>query len=134
MGDSVSSRPEDGGPLRIWEVERLWELAKDLPIKQVLLSDLTDLDRIGWYGQPHNVGYLTLREVADHAGRIQAANLNYPIILSVEGHLLDGFHRVAKAYLLGLKEIAAVQFVENPAPDRIRPLPEWLDQALRLRQ
>ena len=134
MGDSVSSRPEDGGPLRIWEVERLWQLAKELPIKQVPLASLSDLDRVGWYGQPGNAGYLTLRDVADHSRRIQAANLDYPIILSAEGHLLDGFHRVAKAYLLGLSELAAVQFQENPEPDRIRALPEWLDQTLRLRR
>ena len=134
MGDSVSSRPEDGEPLRIWEVERLWELAKQLPIKHVPLASLSDLDRIGWYGQPSNAGHLTLREVAEHTRRIQAANFDYPIILSAEGHLLDGFHRVAKAYILGLNEIAAVQFLENPEPDRIRPLPEWLDQTLRLRR
>ena len=134
MGESVSSRPEDGGPLLIWEVERLWELARHLPIKYVPLSSLSDLDRVGWYGQASNAGHLTLREVADHARRIQAANLDVPIILSAEGHLLDGFHRVAKAYLAGMCEIAAAQFPENPEPDRRRPLPEWLEQSLQLRQ
>jgi hypothetical protein len=60
---------------------------------------------------------------------------------SAEGHLLDGFHRVAKAYLLGMEEIPAVQFAElrpaggreaiaNPEPDRIRPLPDWLQRTL----
>jgi ParB-like chromosome segregation protein Spo0J len=132
LGDSVSSRPEDGGPLRIWEVERLWELARDLPIKPVPLSSLTDLDRVGWYGQPRHAGHLTLREVAEHTRRIQAASFDYPIILSAEGHLLDGFHRLAKAHLLGMEEIPAVQFPENPEPDRIRPLPEWLRRTLEL--
>jgi hypothetical protein len=47
-----------------------------------------------------------------------------------EGHRLDGFHRVAKAYLLGLEEIRTVQFAENPEPDRARPLPDWLSKAL----
>ena len=134
MGDSVSSRPEDGAPLRIWEVERLWQFAKQLPVKRVAVTSLTDLDRVGWYGHSRNAGYLTLREVADHARRIQAASFDFPIILSAEGHLLDGFHRVAKAYLLGMSEITAVQFVDNPEPDRMRPLPDWLDEALRLRR
>lgn len=133
MGDSVSSRPEDGEPLRIWEVQRLWDLAKDLPIKRVPLTELTDLDRVGWYGQSRNAGYLTLREVAEHARRIQDADMEYPIILSAEGHLLDGFHRLAKAHLLGLSDIAVVQFSVNPEPDRVRPLPNWLRQALALR-
>jgi len=134
LGESVSSRPEAGGPLRIWEVERLWELAKQLPIKYVPLESLTDLDRVGWYGQPGHAGHMTLREVADHARRIESANLDFPIILSAEGHLLDGFHRVAKAYLAGMHEVAAVQFAENPQPDRIRPLPEWLERSLQLRR
>jgi hypothetical protein len=130
MTQSVSSRPEDGGPLRIWEVERLWELARSLPVRSVPVSRITDLDRVGWHGQATNYGRLTLREVAEHARRIQEATFDYPILLSAEGHLLDGFHRVAKAYLLGMEEIPAVQFAENPEPDRIRPLPEWLKSTL----
>lgn len=130
MGDSVSSRPEEGGSLRIWEVERLWKLAETLPITMVALSELTDLDRVGWIGQPNNGGRLTIKEVAEHARRIEAATFDHPIILSAEGHLLDGFHRVAKAYLLGMEEIPAVQFKNNPEPDRIRPLPDWLNKTL----
>jgi hypothetical protein len=73
---------------------------------------------------------LTIREVAEHVRRIEQATFDYPIILSAEGHLLDGFHRIAKAYLLGMQEIPGVQFPNNPEPDRIRPLPEWLAQTL----
>src|SRR6185436_10023088 len=127
---SVSSRPEEGEPLRIWEVERLWALAQQLPIKMIPLSQVDDLDRVGWHGQAQHYGRLTCREVADHARRIYEADLSHPILLSAEGHLLDGFHRVAKAYLLGHTEIAALQFEHNPEPDRLRPLPLWLKQTL----
>lgn len=130
MGDSISSRLEAGGPLRIWEVERLWELAELLPVKMVPLSSLSDLDRVGWHGQPGNYGRLTIKEVAEHSRRIEEATFDYPIILSAEGHLLDRFHRVAKAYLLGMNEIAAVQFEQDPEPDRVRPLPAWLSKTL----
>lgn len=130
MGDSVSSRPESGKSLRIWEVERLWKMAETLPVKMVPLSALNDLDRVGWHGLPENYGRLTCREVAEHARRIENASFEHPIILSAEGNLLDGFHRVAKAYLLGMTEIAAVQFVNDPEPDRVRPLPDWLEQTL----
>jgi hypothetical protein len=47
--------------------------------------------------------------------------LSYPIILSSEGLLMDGGHRLAKAWLLNQKEIKAVQFEFNPEPDEIRP-------------
>jgi hypothetical protein len=29
-----------------------------------------------------------------------------------------------------MEEISAVQFTENPEPDRIRPLPDWLSRTL----
>ena len=32
---------------------------------------------------------------------------------------MDGRHRVAKALLLGLEEIEAVQFEEDPQPDHV---------------
>jgi hypothetical protein len=32
---------------------------------------------------------------------------------------MDGMHRVAKAWLLGLSTIQAVQFVQDPEPDQI---------------
>lgn len=131
MAGSVSSRPTLGEPLQIWEVERLWELARDLPVKLVRLDQLDDLDRVGWHGQAQHYGRLTIREVADHARRIQAATFDHPIILSAEGHLLDGFHRVAKAYLLGMTAIPAVQFATNPSPNRLRPLPVWLATTLK---
>ena len=130
MSGSVSSRPLIGEPLFIWDVERLWKLAENLPVKMLPLAQIDDLERTGWHGQPRNFGRLTIREVAEHARRIEQATFDYPIILSAEGHLLDGFHRIAKAYLLGIREIPSVQFPENPEPDRIRPLPEWLAQTL----
>ena len=130
MAGSVSSRPRLGEPLLIWEVERLWDLAKDLPVKRVRLDQLDDLDRVGWHGQTQHYGRLTMCEVAEHARRIQEATFDHPIILSAEGHLLDGFHRVAKAYLLGMTEIPAVQLEVNPPPDRARPLPAWLAATL----
>ena len=32
-------------------------------------------------------------------------------------------HRLAKAWILGMEEIQAVQFVQDPEPDEVRPLP-----------
>ena len=52
--------------------------------------------------------------MAEHARRIQEADLAYPIILSADGRLMDGGHRLAKAWLRGL-------FAGRPPPDRNAP-------------
>jgi len=130
MCASVSSRPEDGDPLRIWEVERLWKLAADLPAKYVPIETLTDLDRVAWHGRPENWGRLTCREVAEHGRRIDEANLSFPLLLLAQGELMDGFHRLAKAYLLGAAEVLVVQFQTDPEPDRVRAMPPWLRQTI----
>jgi hypothetical protein len=49
------------------------------------------------------------------------ADLRYPIILSAEGYLMDGGHRIAKAYLLHMHAVPAVQFPLDPEPDYILP-------------
>lgn len=63
----------------------------------------------------------TCRAVALHARRIYEADLSHPIILSARGHLMDGGHRLAKAWLQGIEEVQAVQFEVDPEPDEVRP-------------
>lgn len=45
------------------------------------------------------------------------ADLGYPIILGADGRVMDGMHRVAKAYLAGQEVVSAVQLTVDPAPD-----------------
>ena len=59
--------------------------------------------------------------VAEHARRIQDADLSHPVILSAGGGLMDGGHRIAKAYLLGETTVKARRFVTDPEPDWIVP-------------
>jgi hypothetical protein len=59
--------------LRAWDVDRLVELAKDLPVIQVPLSAVRELDEPYWYGH----GALpTCRSVAEHAQLITKPTLN----------------------------------------------------------
>ncbi|MFD7156485.1 hypothetical protein ACFV9C_17930 [Kribbella sp. NPDC059898] len=58
--------------------------------------------------------------VARHAERIQKADLRYPVILSADGRLMDGGHRIAKAWLGGARTVDAVRFVVDPEPDYIQ--------------
>lgn len=108
------------GEQHFWNVERLWAEAKDLPLKKVPVADLASyLDTDCWF----NGKAPTMRQVADHARRIYEVDFSKPVILSSQGRLMDGGHRLARAYLLGLTEIDAVQFERNPEPDFRRPAP-----------
>jgi hypothetical protein len=98
----------------IWDVERLWELARSLKPFDVSIEDLFEIDRDCWFC---DVKPATIRNVALHAKRIYEADLSYPIILNADGALMDGGHRIAKALLLGMTSISAVRFEQMPLPD-----------------
>ncbi len=110
------SRVTPAGRL-VWFTERLWYLARNLPVRQIPIDQIAEFDQDCWFGRTPP----TCRAVAEHARRIFDADLQYPIILSAEGYLMDGGHRIAKAYLLQLHEVPAVQFPNDPDPDYILP-------------
>lgn len=109
-------RKTDRGRL-IWDVRRLVGLAEGLPVHEVLLAEIRELDEPYWYGQAHDVA--TVRSVADHARLMAETDFAYPILLCAEGRVMDGMHRVAKAYVEGHETITAVRFPETPAPDYV---------------
>ena len=43
--------------------------------------------------------------------------MDYPVILSEEGWVLDGWHRIAKAILQNQRYVKAVRFKKNPEFD-----------------
>lgn len=103
-----------------WLVKNLWCSAEKLTPTLLPLRDFAhhfDQTTAGWFQNKTP----TLRELSEQAKRICEADLNYPIILSAEGHLMDGKHRLAKALMLGQQEIAVVRFLENPEPDQRHP-------------
>jgi hypothetical protein len=116
MRKQYHSRPTSRGRL-IWDVDHLVALSAGLPRIRVALTDIRELDEPFWFGGPDDVA--TCRAVADHASLIQATDLSYPIILSSDGRVMDGMHRVAKAHMLGLAEIEAVRFERDPEPDYV---------------
>ena len=107
--------------MRFWRMEQLWELAQGLPVKTVRLSELEGFDDVRWFGGPMNLRP-TCRAVAEHARDIYQADLTCPIILSPTGEVLDGWHRICKAFVLGTEELPAVQLTRLP-PYRWRVLP-----------
>ncbi|HEX2475103.1 MAG TPA: hypothetical protein VHK01_10170 [Lacipirellulaceae bacterium] len=115
-------RPSDRGYLA-WDVDRLIALTKGLPRLPVPLTEIRELDEAFWF-EDNNIP--TWRAVLDHARLIEEADLSFPIILSVDGRVMDGMHRVAKAVLLGRTTIEAVQFPDEPKPDYINVNPNEL--------
>jgi hypothetical protein len=110
--------------LLAWDVGRLIELSKHLPVREVPLSDITELDEPHWYrfgsAQP------TCRSIVEHCSLIADADLSFPIVLDSSGKLMDGMHRVCKALLGGAHTVRAVQFVQDPLPDHVGVEPDAL--------
>ena len=88
------------------------------------MKSIEEVDSVYWFNDERDRP--TVRNVADHARLIGEADLAYPIILDVDGHVMDGMHRVAKAVLEGRATIAAVQFETHPKPDYVNCRPEDL--------
>lgn len=119
--ESVSGRESHShvvaGRRAHWWTDRLWAAATDLPIETVHIDSIAEFDMDCWFGGRAP----TCREVAEHARRIHAADLSYPVILSADGVLMDGGHRIAKAYLMGETTVQARRFLDDPEPDWIDP-------------
>ena len=107
------------GKRLVWYTENLWAKAMALVPFDVELSSIRELDRDCWFGNRHNP---TLRAMAEHCARINAASFEWPIILNADGSLMDGGHRLCKALLEGRQTIRAVRFAAMPEPDDVETL------------
>jgi hypothetical protein len=107
-----------------WNVRRLVELTKDLPRESVPLSAIRELDEAYWAGGKDQK--LTCRDVVDHARLMLECDLAFPVILSSDGRVMDGMHRICKVLLQGLEHVEAVRFVRDPEPDYVGVEPEEL--------
>lgn len=105
---------DDGDVMSLWSINRLWKLGAALPTEMVALDSLSEILAESLT--------LTKREMAGEARRIMEADLDYPILFSARGWLMDGSHRIMKAYALGLDAIKAVRFETDPEPDHIKPI------------
>ena len=52
--------------------------------------------------------------------RVQAADLQYPVIMDGDGFVMDGWHRIMKAILEDRDHVMAVRFDETPPCDYIK--------------
>lgn len=100
-----------------WDVRRLVEQTRSFARERVPLSAIRELDEFYWANE--GTQRMTCREVVDHARLMQECDLAHPIILSSDGRVMDGMHRICKALLEGRTEIEAVRFEHDPEPDYI---------------
>lgn len=77
---------------------------------------LYQLEYQGWGDPIKNIKYSAIDVInnkenyMDEYKRILNANLNFPIIVSYDGNIIDGIHRLSKAYLNNIKYIKAYIF------------------------
>ena len=107
-----------------WNVTRLIDQSRDLVHERVQLSAIRELDESFWANE--KVEQLTCREIVGHARLILDCDLAFPIILSSDGRVMDGMHRVCKALLEGCTDVEAVRFVSDPDPDYVGVHPDDL--------
>lgn len=103
-----------------WKASRLWELSETMTIEHITL-DSFDWENDNFICNSLNNPPLW-RDIGNQTKQILAADLQYPIIISDEGDIMDGMHRVLKSYVFGLPTIKAVRFDRNPEPDLILPI------------
>lgn len=115
MRAQYHSRKTERG-LLVWDVHRLVRLVKSLSEQQLLLAQVLELDESYWDDGEQR---MTCRQVVDHARLIAEADLSFPVILSSDGRVMDGMHRIGRALLEGRDSVAAVRFVEDPEPDYV---------------
>jgi len=105
----------------IWLVKDLWEAAKDLPVTSMALTEIVDIDVL-LGSHTWSKGKMSVIEIVDHHTRIQNADLQYPVILTPEGHIADGVHRIVKAYLQGVRNLPTVKLQTMPKSKEVDQL------------
>jgi hypothetical protein len=116
VSDSHSHTIIKNGKRHVWFIKRLWKLTVNLPVFEFDVSSFKDFDDDIWFGDRVKP---TVRKVLEHHQKVLNANCSYPIILSEDGVVMDGVHRICRAYVEGKKSIPAVRFEKTPEPDQI---------------
>lgn len=91
-----------------WSVAKLIDDCKDLEPFDAPLASL-DLSYIIWKGAD-------MTSLAFHCKKVNAADLTKPIIISWDGCIADGRHRIIKSLMLGKRTIKAVRMTWRPTP------------------
>ena len=109
------------GTTRTWDVHRLWKLSASIHPQRVSINRFKDKIDL-WLRRDtprfsESKGIVSL--YLDDFDRIRNADMKYPIILMSNGvFIMDGMHRLMKAWLSGADSVLVAQFVTDPEPDQ----------------
>lgn len=119
LHDHSYSREYDDGSFAGWDVKRLWQLSKSLPIENLPIQGFQEsIDKwINFETTEQPDGRMTANIDVEHFYRIKRASLKHPIIMDADGRIMDGMHRLMKTYLSDRPIILAVRFTKTPEPD-----------------
>ena len=95
-----------------WKATTLFEHAKGLEAFEIPLAGMP-IGTTCWNAAR------SPQRLAEEIVRVMSADLDKPIILSDDGFVLDGWHRVTRALVEGRTHISAVRFEKDPEPDWI---------------
>lgn len=112
---------KNGNGFDAFDVDRLIQSSYGLPIRDVEIASIADVDSPYWFYTSPELP--TVREIIEHTKLILEADLSYPILLTNEGKVVDGMHRVAKATLDGNSTIKAIQLPSLGVPEYSNCLP-----------
>ena len=107
-------RPVEHG-FDAWDIDRLIELSRGLPVERIGLDSIADIDSNWWFQEESQPP--TVRRIVEHARLINEVETGHPIILDHDGRVMDGMHRIARAMLEGRAEIDAVRLTAPTDPD-----------------
>ncbi|PCI05905.1 MAG: hypothetical protein COB78_04840 [Hyphomicrobiales bacterium] len=107
-------RPSPNG-LFAWDVHRLIELTTALTPQEVSLDEIAEIDENYWFlaGDVEPTG----RIIAEHFKLMMETDLRHPIILCLNGRVMDGMHRILRALHENKTHIKCVRFLKDPEPD-----------------
>ena len=78
-----------------WDVYKLWEISKKISIKKVNPKALEENLNCDMWG--FSKGDFTGHTFLAHMKRIEDADFSHPLLVTEEGKILDGCHRLCKA-------------------------------------
>lgn len=119
-----------------YNVFTLWEFARQLPVETVSVSlfdkyrEETDcwgnlgpknlLGLVSLYGVHYNTMVLAQPSWASHIRRVQYCSNEYPLLVLGEDDVLDGMHRLTRAWIDGIQEIKIQRFLRMPKSAIVR--------------
>lgn len=97
-----------------WAVPDLWKAEGIKPVTMPL-EDVVDIEAL-LDSHIWSCGYMSVRDIVREADRIKNADMSYPIILTPDGAIADGVHRVIRAWRERQSSLLVVKLKAMPQP------------------